>query len=106
MTQLCQQCSDGALQTGFEVILANLAHDMARGISGIGYIMMIQLLAEQNPTLCIRNSERYSELMHSYQNRSPIGTTLLWALGQGGKKNLAVGLEGRRMIYLLSAILS
>ncbi|TRY61534.1 hypothetical protein TCAL_05733 [Tigriopus californicus] len=91
LTQLCQQCSEGALHTGFETLLANLVHDMARNVSGTGYLVMLQLMADQHPSLCIRNSERYSELMNSYQNRSHVGKALLWTLGQGGKKDLAVG---------------
>lgn len=56
---------------------------------------MLQLMAEIYPTLCTFNMERYSELRNSYQNRPQIGTAMIWALGQGGRKDLATGLKGK-----------
>lgn len=31
LTQLMEQCGDGARQTGFETFLANMAHDLQKG---------------------------------------------------------------------------
>eukprot|EP00095_Tigriopus_kingsejongensis_P002337 maker-scaffold868_size86715-snap-gene-0.23 protein:Tk02337 transcript:maker-scaffold868_size86715-snap-gene-0.23-mRNA-1 annotation:"hypothetical protein L798_09076" len=93
LTVLCQDCSESARQAGFETLLANLVHDAAKGQFVAGYLIILQLLAEMYPALCIHNTERFAELRNSYQNRSPVGTALLWALGQGGKKDLGVGLK-------------
>ena len=38
-------------------------------------------------------TKRFTELIKSYQNRTNVGTALLWALGQCGRKDLAAGLK-------------
>ncbi len=58
-------------------------------------MVVLQSMAEVYPSLCVNNPQRYSELLRSYQNRPPIATALMWALGQGGRKDLAIGLKGK-----------
>ena len=91
-----EEISDQARQTGFENLLANLAHDLAKDQSGHGYMVLLQSLAEVYPSICVYNTERFRELMRSYRNRAHVGTALVWALGQGGRKDLAIGLRGER----------
>ena len=59
-------------------------------------MVILQSMAEIYPSLCLNNPEKSNDLLKSYVNRAPIGTALLWALGQGGRKDLGVGIKGRR----------
>ena len=45
------------------------------------------------PTLATIQTKRFTELLRSYQNRANVGTALLWALGQCGRKDLSSGLK-------------
>ncbi len=65
-----------------------------------GYMVMLQSLAEVYPSLCVNNPQRFHELIRSYQNRPAIATALVWALGQGGRKDLAIGLKGEGNSFL------
>ena len=60
-----------------------------------GYKVMLQLLAFQNPKITISNIQKVTTLRNSYQNRQPVLLAILWALGQGGMKDLQTGLKGR-----------
>jgi hypothetical protein len=55
---------------------------------------MLQLLAFQNPKITISNIQKVTALRNSYQNRQPVLLAVLWALGQGGMKDLQTGLKG------------
>jgi hypothetical protein len=59
-----------------------------------GYLVLLQLLAEVYPSLCTFNMTRYAELRASYQNRPNITMAMMWTLGQGGRKDLSIGLKG------------
>ena len=56
---------------------------------------MLQAMSETYPWLCLNDLERPAELLKSYQNRSNVGAALLWALGQGGRQEMALGIKGR-----------
>ncbi len=66
----------------------------ASGLCPNGYVVMLQSLLEVYPSLSVQNSRRFHELLRSYQNRPNIGVALLWAVGQGGRKDLAIGIKG------------
>lgn len=93
LTALFEQCPEAARQTGFETLLANMAHDMGKGLTANGNLVVLQLMSEIYPSLASHNMARYNELRNSYQNRAQIGTAMLWALGQGGRKDLVVGIN-------------
>lgn len=57
------------------------------------------MLAHEYPEFCIASIPKSVSLRNSYQNRPPIGLSLLWTLGQGGYKDFAVGLKGKK-IYM------
>jgi len=59
-----------------------------------GYKVMLQLMAFQNPKITISNIQKVTTLRNSYQNRQPVLLAILWALGQGGMKDLQTGLKG------------
>ena len=95
MALLLEECTEDARDAGYETLLANLAHDLHKGNQVNGYLVTLQLMAEVYPHLAIYNTERYSELRQSYLNRPAVCTALIWALGQGGRKDLSVGLKGK-----------
>ena len=62
----------------------------------LGYMVILQSMAEIYPSLCLVNPSKTTDLLKSYVNRAPIGSALLWAIGQGGRKDLGVGIKGRK----------
>ncbi|CAG9564224.1 unnamed protein product [Danaus chrysippus] len=80
-------------QLFFDVSLTALANDMSRGQSVNGYRLLLQILAQKYPDFCLVSLPKSISLRNSYQNRPPIGLSLLWTVGQGGLNNFAVGLK-------------
>lgn len=77
----------------FDQTLTALTDDLSKNLSVTGYKIMLQLIAIEWPSVCIKSLAKNAMLRNSYQNRAPIGLTLLWALGQGGYQDAAVGLR-------------
>ena len=61
------QCPEAARQTGFETLLANTAHDMGKGLTANGNLVVLQLMSEIYPALATHNVARFNELRNSYQ---------------------------------------
>lgn len=61
---------------------------------------MVQLIAHEWPSVCVESLAKNAILRNSYQNRSTIGLSLLWALGQGGLRDVTVGLKAWQNIML------
>lgn len=59
-----------------------------------GFKMLLQLLATHYPAVTITSMDKFIDLRNSYQNKQAIGVSILWAVGQGGFKDLSVGLKG------------
>merc|ERR550532_3851138 len=93
LIQLLEECGDVSRQSGYETLLANMGHDLAKGFSVHGYMILLQLMSEVYPTLATIQTKRFTELIKSYQNRQNVGIALLWALGQCGRKDLSSGLK-------------
>ena len=101
LTSLVETTPNSTLESVYANMLANLAHDMSKGHDSVqGYMMILQALGEATPSLCMTNAQRSQELLKSYRNRAQIGLSLMWALGQGGKKNLSVGLQGKQHSFI------
>ncbi|KAK0088175.1 hypothetical protein PV325_012842 [Microctonus aethiopoides] len=81
------------VQLFYEGTLLLMTKNMANGLSEIGCKIFLQLLAQMYPEITCANVEKHISLRNSYQNKKPIGLSLLWVLSQGGKKNLDVGLK-------------
>lgn len=88
---LLKEAGPSNFQYFFDQTLTTLAVDMSNNVNCIGHNVMLQLIAFEWPTVCIQNLAKNAILRNSYQNRSPIGLNLLWALGQGGFKDVTVG---------------
>ncbi|KAG7200304.1 hypothetical protein KM043_017769 [Ampulex compressa] len=80
-------------QIFYENTLTTMATDMVKGVPVVGHKIFLQLLAHLNSELTAANIPKLISLRNSYQNRKAVGLSLLWALSQGGRKNLAVGLK-------------
>lgn len=59
-----------------------------------GHRLLLQMLAADNPEFCVASIAKSASLRNSYQNRPPIGLSLLWAFGQGGLADFDVGVKG------------
>ena len=79
------------VQHFYDVCLSNLAEEMNKGQNYLGTKVMLQTMSYVFPQVSIGNLARSAILRNSYQNRANIGLSLLWALGQGGFKDLTVG---------------
>lgn len=88
---LLNETGPANIQYFFDQSLTTLAVDLSNNLSCIGHNILLQLIALEWPSVCIQNLAKNAILRNSYQNRSPIGLNLLWALGQGGFKDTTVG---------------
>ncbi|XP_076238618.1 transmembrane protein 214 [Calliopsis andreniformis] len=80
-------------QIFYENTLTTIATDMVKGSPIVGHKIFLQLLGSINPEITIANIPKLISVRNSYQNRKAVGLSLLWALSQAGRKNLAVGLK-------------
>ena len=46
LIQLLEECGDFSRQSGYETLLANMGHDLAKGFSVHGYMVLLQLMSE------------------------------------------------------------
>ncbi|XP_050352609.1 transmembrane protein 214 [Nymphalis io] len=97
---LLQDAGKANAQLFFDVTLTALANDMSRGQPANGHRLLLQMLANEYPEFCIASIPKSVSLRTSYQNRPPIGLSLLWTLGQGGLENFAVGLKAWQEVFL------
>ena len=49
LIQLLEECGDFSRQSGYETLLANMGHDLAKGFSVHGYMILLQLMSEGIP---------------------------------------------------------
>ncbi|XP_005175887.1 transmembrane protein 214 [Musca domestica] len=74
-------------------LLESMCTDLNNNLPVVGYKFMLQLIARNWPQICSSNMASTAMLKHSYQNRSNICLSILWAIGQGGYENLMVGIR-------------
>ncbi|XP_075980896.1 transmembrane protein 214 [Anticarsia gemmatalis] len=100
LTAVLQDAGKANAQLFFDVTLTALANDMSRGQLVNGHRLLLQMLAQDYPEFCITSIQKSASLRNSYQNRPPIGLSLLWAFGQGGINNFNVGLKAWQELFL------
>uniref|UniRef100_A0A1B6C1J5 Transmembrane protein 214 n=4 Tax=Clastoptera arizonana TaxID=38151 RepID=A0A1B6C1J5_9HEMI len=88
-----KEVPEAVVQMFFDYCLTSMAVDLTKGSPVSGYKVLLQLIAVYNPSVTVSNISKYTTLRNSYQNRQAIGTSILWALGQGGFKDVSVGLK-------------
>lgn len=81
------------VQTFFNISLTALATDMSNGSPALGHKLLLQYIALNDPKSATFNLNNYIALRNSYQNRPPIGLSILWAVGQVGWRDLHLGLK-------------
>lgn len=84
----------------YDTLLANVADTMFKNQPNLGSKIILQMIAQEWPQVCCNSLARSALLRVSYQNRSQIGLSLLWALGQGGYYDLTVGVKGKQFYDL------
>ncbi|XP_013116709.2 transmembrane protein 214 [Stomoxys calcitrans] len=74
-------------------LLESMCTDLNNNLPVVGYKFMLQLIARNWPQICASCMASTAMLRNSYQNRSNICLSILWAVGQGGYENLMVGIN-------------
>ncbi|OXU22256.1 hypothetical protein TSAR_016105 [Trichomalopsis sarcophagae] len=82
-----------SLHAFYEFILTAMAMEMSKAVPVVGYKIFVQLMAKHDPKLSSSSIAKLTSMRNSYQNRKPVGLSLLWSFNQGGRENLAVGLK-------------
>ncbi|GFU47562.1 transmembrane protein 214-A [Nephila pilipes] len=85
------RCSSQMLQLFYDFCLQNMVQDILRGLHTLGYRIMLQILANEMPSVALTNLPKCLDLCTSHQNRQNICFSVLWAAGQAGNNNLEAG---------------
>lgn len=88
-----REAGETNVQHFFEQLLNSLVVDQSKGLPVVGYRIVAQLTAFEWPQVGTRSLARTAILRNSYQNRAPIGLGLLWAVGQGGFRDVSAGVR-------------
>lgn len=88
------------VQYFYDQTLNDLMVDQSKGLPGQGHRILLQLIAVHWPPVCVRSLAKTALLRNSYQNRPPIGSALLWAVGQGGLRDVPTGIRAWQNIML------
>ncbi|GAB0096932.1 Transmembrane protein 214 [Sergentomyia squamirostris] len=81
------------VQYFYDQSLTSLAEDLNKSLPVMGTRILLQLIALRYPVVCQSNFAKNAVLHNSYLNQSPIGLSLLWALGQGGFCDVQIGIN-------------
>ncbi|TDG46453.1 hypothetical protein AWZ03_007109 [Drosophila navojoa] len=81
------------LEYFFYSLLDSMATELNSGQNVVGYKFVLQLIGQNWPAICSHNMAKTAVLRNSYQNRSNICLSILWAIGQGGHQNLTEGVK-------------
>ncbi|XP_044316021.1 transmembrane protein 214-A isoform X1 [Drosophila rhopaloa] len=81
------------LEYFFYSLLDSMATDLNNNQTVAGYKLILQLIGQNWPSICSRNLAKTALLRNSYQNRSNICLSILWAIGQGGYQSLNEGVR-------------
>ncbi|XP_059480699.1 transmembrane protein 214-B [Neocloeon triangulifer] len=99
LTSIVKELDPLIQQAFYENCLSAIANDISKELKVDGWLLLIETLSHVSPDLAVNNLARYESIMVSYQNRPVVGKTLLWALGQAGMRNLAIGVKVWHAIY-------
>ncbi|XP_064537270.1 transmembrane protein 214 isoform X1 [Drosophila montana] len=81
------------LEYFFYSLLDSMATELNSGQTVAGYKFVLQLIGQNWPSICSHNMAKTALLRNSYQNRSNICLSILWAIGQGGHQSLTEGVK-------------
>ncbi|KNC30351.1 hypothetical protein FF38_03942 [Lucilia cuprina] len=74
-------------------LLESMCTELNKNLPVVGYKFLLQLIAQNWPQICSNKMANTAMLRDSYQNRSNICLSILWAIGQGGYQNLMEGIK-------------
>ncbi|KAH8298276.1 hypothetical protein KR018_012465 [Drosophila ironensis] len=84
-------------ETNLEYFYHSLLDSMAVALNinqtVVAYKLLLQLIGQNWPSICSKNLAKTALLRNSYQNRSNICLSILWAVGQGGYQSLNEGVR-------------
>ncbi|KAM8716884.1 hypothetical protein ACLKA7_003711 [Drosophila subpalustris] len=81
------------LEYFFYSLLDSMATELNSGQNVAGYKFVLQLIGQNWPSICSHNMAKTALLRNSYQNRSNICLSIMWAIGQGGHQSLTEGVK-------------
>ncbi|XP_034472511.1 transmembrane protein 214 isoform X1 [Drosophila innubila] len=81
------------LEYFFYSLLDSMATELNSGQNVAGYKFVLQLIGQNWPSICSHNMAKTALLRNSYQNRSHICLSIMWAIGQGGHQSLTEGVK-------------
>ncbi|KFM72027.1 Transmembrane protein 214-B, partial [Stegodyphus mimosarum] len=91
IVKLFKHCRTQMLNVFFEFCLQNLVQDILKGLHVLGYLTVLQCLAQEMPSVAVANVPKCIELCTSHHNRQNVCVAIMWAAGQAGNKNLEAG---------------
>ncbi|XP_050318873.1 transmembrane protein 214 [Bactrocera neohumeralis] len=77
----------------YHTLLINMTMDLSKNMPIVGYKFILQLISQHWPHVASNNMAKIALLRNSYQNRSNICLSILWAIGQGGYKEITEGIK-------------
>lgn len=93
MLEFLRSVGETNLEYFFYSLLDSMATEMNSGQTVAGYKFVLQLIGQNWPAICSHNMAKTALLRNSYQNRSNICLSILWAIGQGGHQDLTEGVK-------------
>ncbi|XP_077991543.1 transmembrane protein 214-B-like [Glandiceps talaboti] len=88
-----EKCSFNTLLLFFEFCIQEMISDRNRNLSTYGYRIYLQCMAFEKPEIAISNIHKYLDLIKKKQNGPASCLHIMWALGQAGYKDFAIGLK-------------
>ncbi|KAH8244185.1 hypothetical protein KR026_001807 [Drosophila bipectinata] len=77
----------------YHSLMDSMATELNNNQTVIGYKLLLQLIGQNWPEICSKYLAKTALLRNSYQNRSNICLSILWAVGQGGYQSLNEGVR-------------
>ncbi|XP_055916470.1 transmembrane protein 214 [Eupeodes corollae] len=84
----------------YDTLITRMTEELSKNKSVVGYKLLLQIVAQNWPTVCSNSLAKTAILRNSYQNRSNIGLSILWGVGQGGFRDINVGVKVWQNIML------
>lgn len=88
---IINRCTSQVLQLFYDFCLQNMVQDILKGLHTLGYRIMLQIVANEMPSVALTNLPKCLEYCTTHQNRQNICFSILWAAGQAGNNNLKAG---------------
>uniref|UniRef100_W8BC69 Transmembrane protein 214 n=1 Tax=Ceratitis capitata TaxID=7213 RepID=W8BC69_CERCA len=77
----------------YHTLLISMTGELSKNLPIVGYKYILQLIGQNWPHIASNNMAKIAMLRNSFQNRSNICLNILWAIGQGGFKQLTEGIK-------------